>query len=473
MERQAAIGPGKAYATVLVPTGALGAGVNAATVMRGVTLGVDAIACDAGSTDSGPSYLARGVSKTSRESVRHDLAILIDAAQTAGVPLIIGSCGTAGSDSGVDWTYDIVRELVLERGLTPKIALLYSQQDPETILRRLKEGRVRALAPSGLLEPSRVQACDHIVGLMGVEPYIAALEQGADIILGGRTTDTAVLAAAPLWLGAATGPAWHAAKTAECGAMCTVNPRGGGVLMRVSQDDFVIEPLAADNRCTPETVSAHMLYENSDPFVLVEPGGTLDVRTAHYEALDERIVRVTGSNWTVTPYTMKLEGAASGPFQTLMLIGIRDPKVLARLEAFSERLLEALHSRVASTLGAAAGDYDLSLRLYGWSAVAGMSPPAGTPPPPEVGVLFVATAATQALATKIAKTCNPYFFHFPMDLEAELPTYAFPFSPAEIERGQVFSFQLNHVIEVDHPLELVRTVWPVLATATPREVVNG
>ena len=56
----------------------------------------------------------------------------------------------------------------------------------------------------------------------------------------------------------------------------------------------------------------------------------------------------------------------------------------------------------------------------------------------------------------IAKTCNPMFFHMPLNVDGELPSYAFPFSPAEIERGQVFEFRLNHVVMVDDPLELVR-----------------
>ena len=35
--------------------------------------GAQAIAGDSGSTDSGPSYLARGVSKINRESIKRDL----------------------------------------------------------------------------------------------------------------------------------------------------------------------------------------------------------------------------------------------------------------------------------------------------------------------------------------------------------------------------------------------------------------
>ena len=119
---------------------------------------------------------------------------------------------------------------------------------------------------------------------------------------------------------------------------------------------------------------------------------------------------------------------------------------------------QVLTTRVAAAMGEAAGAFDISLRAYGWNAVSGETV-TDAAPPREIGLLFVATAATQAIASQIAKTCNPYFFHMPLELDAELPSYAFPFSPAEIERGQTFEFRLNHVVAVDHPLELVRTLY--------------
>jgi hypothetical protein len=324
---------------------------------------------------------------------------------------------------------------------------------------RAAAGSITPLAPMTDSAPDRFSACDHIVALMGPEPYIAALREGADIVLGGRTTDTAVLAAVPLMRGTATGPAWHAAKIAECGSLCTTHPREGGVMIHVGHDHFTIEPLGADNQCTVDTVYSHMLYENSDPFLLHEPGGILDVRAAKYVALDERVVRVTGSRFLPQPYTMKLEGASGGGWQTMMLVGIQDPEVLAEIDRFVAHMHEVLVARVRQTMGERAGTFDISLRAYGWNAVSGLAPPAGTPAPREIGLMFVATAATQQIATEIAKTCNPWFFHLPLNARQELPSYAFPFSPAEVERGQVYEFQLNHVVHVEHPMELVRTVF--------------
>ena len=443
---------------IFVPTGALGVGMIEADVAAGIAAGAHAIACDAGSTDSGPAYLATGRAKYSRAAIKAELVMLMKAQAAARIPLLIGSCGTSGSDAALNWTRDIALEIVKEQGLNPRIALLYSEQSPALMSQRADAGRIDPLLPMTTAEPALFQQCDHIVALMGPEPYMAALEAGADIVLGGRTTDTAVLAALPLLRGAGAGPAWHAGKIAECGALCTTNPRESGVMIRVGKEAFEIEPISPSSRCTPRTVSAHMLYENADPFLLHEPGGVLDVSDAHYTAVDDRIVRVTGSRFLPKPYTMKLEGAVGGGYQTLILVGIQDRAVLANIDRFVAKMQDVLAQRVLATMGDDAGAFEISLRPYGWNAVSGLSVEDAALPPREIGLLFVATAATQELATQIAKTCNPWVFHLPLNQDIELPSYAFPFSPAEIERGQVFEFKLNHVVHVSHPAELVRTV---------------
>ena len=444
---------------VIVPTGMLGAGVDREQIRRGIALGAHAIATDAGSTDSGPSYLARSVSKMDRESIKRDLEILIAEAQQAAIPLLVGTCGTSGTDGGVDWTREIAVEVARELSIAPRIACLYSEQDVDRLVEKQREGRITPLAPLGPVTEEQLRSCDHIVALMGPEPYIAALRDGAEIVLGGRTTDTAVLAAVPLMRGAGAGPAWHASKISECGGQCTVNPRMGGVLMRIGVDRFEMEPLSLETSCSPETVSAHMLYESSDPFLLTEPGGVLDVTNADYRQLDARVTEVTGSVWKPMPYTMKLEGARAGAYQTIMLIGIEDPFVLANLDEFERNMHGLLMDRIRKTFKHEAGEFTVSLRLYGWNGTSGREVPAGTPPPRDAGVLCVITAQTQELANRMAKACNPYFFHMPLRASMELPSYAFPFSPAEIPRGPVYEFVLNHVVHVEDGTELVRTSW--------------
>lgn len=446
---------------IIVPCGSLGAGVREDEIAYGLKHGAQAIATDAGSTDSGAAYLALGKSKNNRGAVKRDLKILMKAHADSGVPIIVGTSGQAGGDLNLAWTRDIVIEIAGELNIAPKLAMIHCEQDKATIKRLNAEGRITPLPPTQSLDDATVDSCEHIVAVLGVEPFVAALEDGADIILAGRATDTAVIAAFPIWKGAPWGASWHAGKIAECGAQCAENPTAGsGVLLSIDNDGFEVEPLSLNNRCTPKSVSGHMLYENSDPFRLIEPGGVLDVRDAEYKMLDERVVRVTGSRWEPKPYTMKLEGAAAGLYQTVMLVGVQDPDVLADIDGFHDRLLEALYERTRQCIPAEElGEFHISLRMYGWNAVTGLRPPEGTATPPELGILFVSTAATQELANTIAHACNPYFFHYPSVMGKELPSYGFAFSPADIPRGQIYEFKLNHVVMLGDPFELISTEW--------------
>jgi hypothetical protein len=276
-------------------------------------------------------------------------------------------------------------------------------------------------------------------------------------VLAGRTTDTAVLAAVPLMRGLPIGPSWHAAKTAECGGLCTTKSRQGGVMLTIHDGGFDVEPLAADNSCTPYSVSAHMLYENADPFELREPGVILNAHPAVYTALDDRTVRVTGSTHTPMPYTLKLEGSGAIGFRTMVFSAIADPRIMAELDRFLANLRGHLEKGVATVLGYGPGDYDLDIRAYGASALAQPGSPPPASPPREVGLMALVTASDQETATEIAKFCNPVLLHFPLNPEDPMPSFAFPFSPAEVELGRLYEFKLQHVVATDDPLELVRT----------------
>ncbi|MDQ1477401.1 MAG: hypothetical protein QOE62_2630, partial [Actinomycetota bacterium] len=127
---------------VLVPTGMLGGGFPAATVRRGIALGADVIAVDGGSTDSGPHYLGTATAKTARAAVGSDLRAILAPARAAGVPVVIGSCGTAGTDAGVDWVYDIAADIIADGHLHLRVARIYSEQGAPRLERLLADGRI-------------------------------------------------------------------------------------------------------------------------------------------------------------------------------------------------------------------------------------------------------------------------------------------------------------------------------------------
>ncbi|MFD2416566.1 acyclic terpene utilization AtuA family protein [Amycolatopsis pigmentata] len=450
---------------IIFPVGMLGAGFPPDTVSRGIALGADAIAVDAGSTDSGPYYLGTGTAKTTATAVSHDLRILLTQARAAGIPLIVTSCGTSGTDDGVDWLAEMALDIAKCDGLTFRMARIYSEQHVDTLLAALADGRIHPLPPSEPAREETLRSCSHIVGVMGHEPIAAALDAGADVVLTGRATDTASVAALALRRGLPPGPAWHAAKTVECGALCTTDPSTGAVLVTVDMDGFTVEPLADTAACTPTTVAAHMLYENADPFRMREPAGTLNTVHATYTALDDRRVRVAGSRFEpAEQHTIKMEGSAPAGHETVSLVGIRSPRVLDDLKTWVSDLESHVTERTRVLLGIEPEDYQLSLRCYGSDAVLGELEPEVSPPR-EVAVLFRVRAATQALATAIAKIANPSLLHHPLPQMTDQPSFAFAMSPAEIERGVVYEFVLNHVVDVRAPAELFRAEYSEVAHA--------
>jgi hypothetical protein len=447
---------------ILTPTGMLGGGFTPETVQRGLELGADVIAVDGGSTDSGPYYLGKGTAKTTAAAVSRDLRILLRAAAEARIPLIIGSCGTSGTDSGVDWVAGLTRDILAAENLSLRVATIYSEQDPEHLVYSLEQGRIQPLPPTGPLDAATLRGCEHIVGMMGHEPIAEALLAGADVVLAGRATDTALAAAYPLMMGYPPGPSWHAAKIVECGGQCTTNPRAGGVYATIDANGFTLEPLDPASACTPRSVAAHMLYETVNPNQMREPGGTIIVNDATYAALDDRRVRVEGSRFQpADPHTIKLEGATITGYETMSFVGIRDPQILDHIDEWAELLMTVVSQRVQSVLGLDSGDYAMDLRLYGHNAILGSAEPERGRPH-EVGVMLLVSAADQATATAIAKVANPLLLHLPLPGMDHLPSFAFATSPAELERGAAFAFVLNHSVAVDSPTELFRTVHDVV-----------
>ena len=435
---------------ILIPSGALGLGYDRNALMRGIEHKPDLIAIDGGSTDSGPHYLGTGTSKYSRSSIKSEWRELMQARAMANVPVVIGTAGTCGADDAVDWLLDITKEIATETGQDVTVAVLKSGQPADRVMRALDQGRITPLEPVIDVDHNLLQSCTNIVALAGAEQIQAALNTGADIVIAGRTTDTATIAALPLARGCHAGGAWHGAKIGECGALATTNPSSGTIMITFDADGFTVEPMGHNARATPYTVSAHMLYENSNPLQLYEPGGHLDVTGATYNALDARRVRVTGSTWVPSDaYTVKLEGARCGGYQCVSLALIREARYVQNIETWTKAVEENCRQKAQERIE---GDFTLELRIIGLNATLGaqdVNAQIGT----EVGVLGIVTAPSEMVAKEVAKMLNPYLLHMPLTEDEEMPTFAFPFSPNEMNRGEIYEFCLNHVMELDDPMQ--------------------
>ena len=437
---------------VLVPSGVLGLGFDLEAFKSGVKKNPDIISIDGGSTDSGPASLGSGTSKYSRAAIKSEWKVLMKAREGLGIPLVIGSCGTCGTNSMVDWMETITIELAEELGQSLKITKLYCEQDNEFIKKNFLSNKLHPLEPAPFLDSKIIMSMSHIVALAGAEQIQEALKTGADIILAGRTTDTAIISALPLMKGANPGSAWHGAKIAECGALCSSIPTSGVVMVEFDDIGFTVEAMSEKAICTPESVSAHMLYENADPYILFEPGGYMDVTNAHYSSLQDRKVRVEGAIWKSSEnYTVKLEGAIVSGYQSSLLVLLRDENYVIHAEEWTSKLSSFLKNEINNRMGLESNDYSLEFRHIGLNATLGeLEKKTGTPA--EIGILCTVTANNNDISTEIAKLINPFLLHFPLTLNEELPTFAFPYSPVHSDRGCVYGFALNHVLELSDPM---------------------
>lgn len=445
-------------------TGMLGSGFRAESIDKAIELGARMIGCDAGSTDPGPGPLATGACMFSKAAVKRDTEIMMTRALKAGIPMIVGSSGTSGSDEGLAWMLDIVREIARDNSLHGKLAAIHSELSPDTVRRHLRDGRARPLPPSQPLTEGDIDAATHIVGMMGVEPIQEALKGGAQIVVAGRSSDTSIFSALPLMEGYKPAVVWHMAKILECGAAAVAVRTAPDSMMAVlHEDSFDVFPLRDDFRCTPQSVASHTLYENADPFDLKEPSGTLRTNNARYEAISDRAVRVSGSEFVHDPeYTIKLEGVRRVGYSTIVMGGVRDPYILGEMDSWLAQLDDSIRTRIRNTIGNR--PYEIVTRVYGRDGVMGsLEPLRDSVGGHEAFILWDVISESQELSRSIATSLSHMAVHNPIPKwNGLISGVAFPYSPPEIDRGPVYEFHLNHVLVPDSPTSLFRTEYEEL-----------
>lgn len=451
---------GRGEVAYLAPTGQVGSGFLAESLEAGLALDPAFIGCDSGSTDAGPYKLGGGLPTFSRAACKRDLRLMLHGAKKKGIPVLIGTAGGAGGDTNLAWMRDIIEEIAREDGLHFRLGLVAAEQDKETLVAKYRAGKIRPLENAPHLDEDVIRKSEHIVAMMGIEPFLHALDNGADVVLAGRASDTSIFAAIPVRLGFPPAYAWHAAKILECGAAAAVQRfTPDGMVARIAHDGFTVEPLNPKMRCSPQSVASHSLYENGDPYILYEPSGYLDTTKSTYTAISDRAVRVQGSAFVkAQQYTVKLEGAEFAGYQSVIIAGVRDPVILDQLDSWLESLKERIRDRIDSIYGEdMSGRYTLNIRVYGKNAVMGKLEPSNGPLPHEVGILFDVTAGTAELAHAIASTAGHMGVHHPVpEWNGLISGLAFPYAPYVMDRGAVYRFTLNHVLEIDDPLEPFR-----------------
>jgi hypothetical protein len=323
---------------VVSACGALGYGYPNESLQTALQGRVDAIICDGGSMDAGPYYLGTGTEYFEREAVKADYRHMVAAGKKIGCPVILGSSGMAGGDRNLDWMIDVAKEIFAELDIrNTKVAIIRSELDPEIVIQEYRDGALRATGVGPELDEEALRD-SVIVGQMGIHPLITALESGAQFILAGRSCDIALFASDMIRRGIDAGLAYHVGHVLECGALACDPGSPSDCLVAEIYDDgsaVFVAPNPA-RRCTPYSIAAHSLYEESHPQLQFYPEGILVMEKTQFFSRDGRTAGVRNSRFVRAgkpwPWSIKLEGSRRLGARKVSLIYI-DPADLPNIPA--------------------------------------------------------------------------------------------------------------------------------------------
>jgi len=436
----------------LAPNGHLGfAPLKPASFERGVATRPDFIAADSGSDDIGPGPLGSDTSTAPEAWQRHDLEHMLLASRRLGVPMLIGSAGDTGTNSRVDLYVGMIREIAARHALPPfRLGYFYSEVPTDVLRRRLAAGEgIRGLDGRPDLTAADIDATDRVVAMAGIHPYNRLLDLGADVIIGGRSSDCVLCAGPAIRAGFPESLAYYLGKVLECASFCA-EPYGAkeSVIGEISMHDVKVTAMHPEQRCTIASVAGHAMYERSDPFSEYVLGGMLDMTHCRYEQHDERTTRITGPRFIpASELRVKLEGSGKVGERYVGIVGVRDPYTVANID----RVIAWARQQVEERFGRSG--YELHYQVFGRNGVMGDLEPVKTTAH-ELGIVVYGVAPDKATAEEVCMTGTRQMFYARLpEVKGTAGGVAFPLDEV-LPASAAYRWTINHTLRVGDPLEL-------------------
>jgi Domain of unknown function (DUF4387)/Acyclic terpene utilisation family protein AtuA len=373
---------------VVSACGALGYGYPKESMDEALKGRIDAVISDAGSMDAGPYYLGTGTEYFEREAVKLDYRHMVEAGEKIDGPVILGSCGMAGGNRNLEWMVNVAKEVFAELDVRDaKVAIVNAEIDPEVVIQELRAGYLFATGVGPELSEEALRE-SIIVGQMGVHPLITALDGGAKYILAGRSCDVALFASDMIRRGIDPGLAYHVGHVLACGALACDPGSPSDCLVAEIYDDGTALFVAPNvsRRCTPYSIAAHSLYEESHPQLQFYPEGILAMEKTEFFARDARTSGIRNSVFVRSskpwPWSIKLEGARRLGGRKVSLVQF-DAVDLAKIPS--------------------------DILVYGRN---GVQSAAVQPPERELGIIIETSAKTQEAAALLASLLTRYLIHY-------------------------------------------------------------
>lgn len=437
----------------LCPNGHLGfAPLKPESFYRGVAEKPDFILADSGSDDIGPGPLGSDTSTSPVEWQTHDLELMLVEARKLGVPMIIGSAGDTGARSRVDLYVSIIKELAKKHNIPRfKLAYFYSDVVKDYLVKKIKGGEViKGLDGRDELTLEELARTDHVVAVAGVHPYIKALDMGADVIIGGRSSDCVIFAAPAIRAGFPAALSYYLGKVMECASFCAEPYMAKeSIIGVISREDVQVTAMHPEQRCTVASVAGHAMYERSNPFYEYVAGGVLDMTECRYKQFGEKTCRITGSKFIpAEEFRVKLEGSGKVGERCIGIAGIRDPYTIQHID----QVIDWARAQVRERFGE--DGYQLHYHIFGKNGVMGDLEVVREIRSHELGIVVEGMAPTREMAYELTMMGTRQIFY------ARLPEVKGTAGSASFIVDEVlpappaYQWTLNHTVAVSDPMEL-------------------
>lgn len=441
---------------IICPNGHLGfAPLKPESFRIGVEAAPDFIAADSGSDDIGPGPLGADTCASPRAWQEQDLEEMLLASRRTGKPMIIGSAGDTGTNSRVDLYVQIIRDLARKHDLPPfRLGWFYSEVDKEMVRAKIRSNSpIRGLDGRQDLDEAELDATDRIVAMAGVHPFRKLLEEGCDVIIGGRSSDSAIFASAALHNGYPEAQAYYLGKVLECASFCA-EPYGAKetVMGEITNDWVEVSAMSPTQRCTIASVSGHAMYERSNPFHEFVAGGMLDMTDCYYEQVTENSTRITGMRFVpADEFRVKLEGSGKIGERFVGMAGIRDPYTIAHVDD----VIAWARTQVVERFGETG--WELHYSVFGRDGIMGNMEPLRDRPAHELMIVVQGIAPTREMAEEVTITGTRQLFYARLpNVKGTAGGVSFIFDEV-MPASPGFRWTLNHTMAVNDPLELFPT----------------
>lgn len=225
----------------------------------------------------------------------------------------------------------------------------------------------------------------------GLQPMIEALENDADVILNGRSSDAAMFAAPSVFEFDWALDDWDKLATGHCvGHLleCGVHGTGGNVadpgyvhipdlpdlgppVAEVAEDGefFVTKPPNTGGKVSELTVAAQLLYEVEDPENYYHPDVVANFKHAVLEQVAENKVRVTGITGKPKPEKLKVNIIADGGYKGSIIMGWGGSNALAKAKLQRTEMLEDRLENINELLENDVDILDSKINILGYDAI--------------------------------------------------------------------------------------------------------